>query len=262
MRVKETDDESQLASLSAPWKRIVNETWEAVINKPGGPLRLSWSLEDKDKSRVWSFFDWNSVEQHKAFAQEHGEEVVKGLSQVCNFEEHSKHVDMRPSSDPLKPFCAEVFSVYFPKDIDETGQDRVTAELEDKIRKTFHDAPGYAGGAFGWGLENSFIVKGDEGKPGPKMERENEKETPDFDADKKKEAEEKTSDANAKATGGEKKSGTAAMAFVGWESLEAKTAFQKTDAYKEFVDVARNIDGMIGYYDCTISFEHMKRGQV
>lgn len=52
---------------SKPEGRILPDAWRTVTTKPGGPSRVCWGLEHEDPSRVWAFFDWESVEQHHNF---------------------------------------------------------------------------------------------------------------------------------------------------------------------------------------------------
>ena len=52
-----------------PEAQILTGVWKTVTTKPGGPHRVYWGLEREDPSRVWGFFDWDSVEQHQKFAQ-------------------------------------------------------------------------------------------------------------------------------------------------------------------------------------------------
>ena len=54
---------------STPEGKILKNTWETVTTKPGGPHRVCWGLEREDPSKIWVWFDWDSVEHHQAFAQ-------------------------------------------------------------------------------------------------------------------------------------------------------------------------------------------------
>lgn len=48
--------------------QILHGTWQAVLSLPGGPSRVYWGLEVEDQSKIWAFFDWESVEEHEKFA--------------------------------------------------------------------------------------------------------------------------------------------------------------------------------------------------
>jgi hypothetical protein len=56
---------------STPEGQILTGTWNTILSKPGGPQRVYWGLESKDSSRLWAFFDFESVRQHEQFAQEY-----------------------------------------------------------------------------------------------------------------------------------------------------------------------------------------------
>jgi hypothetical protein len=49
--------------------RILVGAWKAVTAAPGGPHRVYWGLEVEDPSKVWAFFDFDSVEDHEKFAK-------------------------------------------------------------------------------------------------------------------------------------------------------------------------------------------------
>lgn len=48
--------------------KILKQAWEAITAAPGGPQRVYWGTELADPSRIWAFFDWESLAQHAAFA--------------------------------------------------------------------------------------------------------------------------------------------------------------------------------------------------
>lgn len=49
--------------------KILINAWEAIIKAPGGPQRIFWGLEVEDSSKIWAWFDWNSLEEHNEFAK-------------------------------------------------------------------------------------------------------------------------------------------------------------------------------------------------
>lgn len=55
---------------TTPEGKILTDAWKTVISKPGGPQRVYWGLESVDPSKIWCFFDFESVEQHRRFAEE------------------------------------------------------------------------------------------------------------------------------------------------------------------------------------------------
>jgi len=49
--------------------QILSGAWNAVTTAPGGPHRVHWGLEIEDPSKIWAFFDWDSLEEHEKFAK-------------------------------------------------------------------------------------------------------------------------------------------------------------------------------------------------
>lgn len=49
--------------------KILRQAWKSVIRASEGPKRVLWGTEFSDPSRIWGFFDWESIEQHEAFAR-------------------------------------------------------------------------------------------------------------------------------------------------------------------------------------------------
>lgn len=55
---------------STPDGKLLHDAWHGIIAAPGGPSRIVWGTEARDaQTRLWGFFDWESVEQHAAFAK-------------------------------------------------------------------------------------------------------------------------------------------------------------------------------------------------
>ena len=49
--------------------QILTGVWKTIIPAPGGPQRIYWGTEIEDPSKIWAFFDWKSVEEHREFAK-------------------------------------------------------------------------------------------------------------------------------------------------------------------------------------------------
>lgn len=49
--------------------QVLTGAWKAVTSAPGGPHRVYWGLEVEDPSKLWAFFDWDSIEDHENFAK-------------------------------------------------------------------------------------------------------------------------------------------------------------------------------------------------
>ena len=52
-----------------PEGQILTKVWKTVTTAPGGPQNVCWGIESEDPSKIWGFFDWNSVEEHQQFAK-------------------------------------------------------------------------------------------------------------------------------------------------------------------------------------------------
>lgn len=54
---------------STPEGKVLPTAYNAVTALPGGPQNAHWGLEVEDESKVWGFFEWNSIEEHETFAK-------------------------------------------------------------------------------------------------------------------------------------------------------------------------------------------------
>ncbi|KAF4971399.1 hypothetical protein FZEAL_9850 [Fusarium zealandicum] len=145
---------------------ILIGVWKTVTTKPGGPHRVYWGLETEDPSKLWAFFDWDSVEQHEQFAQAHGVEAQEDMPKVLTPGEFTKHVTMKPSSDVLQSPLTEVILLYLPRDLPQHRRDATAEQLQDVIEKIFGTCTDTEHLAHGWGLQNDFPIRGKEGQVG------------------------------------------------------------------------------------------------
>jgi len=53
----------------APEGKVLTGVYNAVVSLPGGPHRVYLGLEAEDRSKLWAFFDWDSIEHHQKFAE-------------------------------------------------------------------------------------------------------------------------------------------------------------------------------------------------
>lgn len=51
-----------------PEGQVLLKAWNTIIAAPEGPRRIYWGLEMEDLTKIWTFFDWNSIEDHEKFA--------------------------------------------------------------------------------------------------------------------------------------------------------------------------------------------------
>ncbi|KAF5667815.1 hypothetical protein FHETE_5584 [Fusarium heterosporum] len=146
---------------STPEGQILTGTWNTVLSKPGGPQRVFWGLESVDASKVWGFFDFESIEQH----QRYGADAVKDIPKICTRGEFTKHVKMFPSSNVLGSTMTEVMLVYFPQDISPEHQKSLELQLKEILTQNFECDPGVTEVAYGWGVEKDFPAREEDGQP-------------------------------------------------------------------------------------------------
>ncbi|KAK2480796.1 hypothetical protein H9L39_06435 [Fusarium oxysporum f. sp. albedinis] len=147
---------------TTPEGKILTDAWNTVISKPGGPQRVYWGLESVEPSMVWCFFDFDSIEQHRRFAEEYGADAVKDIPKICTYGEFSKHIKMVPSSGVLGSPLTEIILAYFPQDISEEKKEALSSKIQEILRQAF---PGEARVAHAWGVENDFPARGEDGQP-------------------------------------------------------------------------------------------------
>jgi hypothetical protein len=58
-----------IMDTSTPEGQILLRTWSEILAAPRAPHCVYWSLEVEDTSKLWTFFDWDSVEHHEKFAR-------------------------------------------------------------------------------------------------------------------------------------------------------------------------------------------------
>ena len=49
--------------------KIVAEAWKAVSSVPTGPYQVYYGVEAENPSKLWGFFDFDSIEHHHRFAK-------------------------------------------------------------------------------------------------------------------------------------------------------------------------------------------------
>ncbi|KAF5557241.1 multidrug resistance [Fusarium napiforme] len=142
--------------------KILTDAWKTVISKPGGPQRVYWGLESVDPSKVWGFFDFDSVQQHRQFAEEYGADAVKDIPKICTYGEFTKHIKMVPSSDILGSPLTEIILAYFPQDISDQKKETLSSKIQEILRQAFLDDVQVS---HAWGVENDFPARSEDGQP-------------------------------------------------------------------------------------------------
>ena len=54
---------------STPEGKVLPTAYKAVTTLPGGPQNSHWGGGVEGGSKVWGFFEWNSVKEHEIFAK-------------------------------------------------------------------------------------------------------------------------------------------------------------------------------------------------
>ncbi|EXJ61660.1 hypothetical protein A1O7_02089 [Cladophialophora yegresii CBS 114405] len=218
--------------------QILTRAYKTVITASGGPYGAYWGVEIEananaddetdvrdvrptDPQRLWAFFDFDSVEHHEKFANGPGRDAVKDLPKILTHSEFSKHVVVAPFPPLvlLSP-VTEVMLAYFPSDISRTGKDAASARFERFVDVALNQCAAAKGVACGWGLETDFPIRGAEAESGSLAE------------------------AEAGPKPGRRK-GALFTAFIGWPSIAAHMAFQRTGVFKENVHLITGMEGVV-----------------
>ncbi|KAH7003009.1 hypothetical protein EDB82DRAFT_519061 [Fusarium venenatum] len=98
---------------ATPEGNILYHAWKTCITKPGGPSRVYYGLEEENPLRIWGFFDWDTIEQHKKFAIEYGADAVKDIPKICMKSRWKRRIQHRSMDwDLSRPYmsvvCGEV----------------------------------------------------------------------------------------------------------------------------------------------------------
>ncbi|KAF1847543.1 uncharacterized protein K460DRAFT_332664 [Cucurbitaria berberidis CBS 394.84] len=186
--------------------QVLHRTWQNVISLPDGPSRVYWGLEDEEPSKIWAFFDWESVEEHEVFATMYGADAVKDLPKVLASGEFTKHVSLTPFPPvALRSPVALIVLTYFASEISVEEKDRAGSRFKLFIEKGLQESPEVEAVSFGWGVETDFPVRGgDEGQRGALL-----------------------------------------TAIVGWSGSDAGLGFEETDGWKESVEGIEGLEGVV-----------------
>jgi len=151
---------------SLPEGHLLTSIYKNIISLPGGPSRIYWGLEVEDPLKLWAFFDWETLGEHEEFAKAFGAEAVKDLPTILTHGEFSKHVVLSPSPLVLQSPITEVLLAYFPSDISAAGKESTATQFQKLVEKSLGGSTDVKAVSYGWGVENDFPVRGEEGQRG------------------------------------------------------------------------------------------------
>ncbi|KFY24308.1 hypothetical protein V493_05329 [Pseudogymnoascus sp. VKM F-4281 (FW-2241)] len=199
--------------------QVLTGAWKAVTSAPGGPHRVYWGLEVEDPSKLWAFFDWDSVEDHDKFARSFGGEAVKELPTILTHGKFTKHVAVAPSPPlALQAPVTGIMLAYFSSDISPDQTDAASANVREFSEKGLSKCSDVKSVSFGWGIENDFPVRGGE----------------------------------------EGQTGSVLAAFIGWTSIDAHVEFRETKAFKDNMGLLRHMEGVVKLAMFHVSCQSLK----
>ncbi|KAK2015053.1 hypothetical protein LZ32DRAFT_602752 [Colletotrichum eremochloae] len=173
---------------------------------PGGPHRMYLGVDLDEPSKVYGFFDWDSLEHHEKFAKTVGKDVQTDFEKILTHGEYIKHITATPSlQEALKSSVTDVFLVYYPSDTSTDDKVTATIDLQDILNKSFGQRADVTAISHGWGVENDFPVYGKDGG----------------------------------------KVGSVFSAFVGWASVEANTECRGKGAHTATQELIRGLEGVV-----------------
>ncbi|KAJ4393401.1 hypothetical protein N0V93_002611 [Gnomoniopsis smithogilvyi] len=207
---------------STPEGKIVHSAWKGVTSEKTGPFRVYWGMEVESPENLWSFFDFESVEEHKKFAKEHGIHHVKDFDKVFERSVFQKHLgDETFPPTAFKSPVTEIMLAYFPSGISSEAKAAATERIAQFKENGLNKCADVQAANFGWAVEHDFAVPGEEGK-----------------------------------------TATALSLLIGWPSIDAHMRFRETDAFKESIGLIRGMEGLLRVTMCHVkckTIENEKR---
>ena len=96
-----------------------------------------------------------------------GGEAVKDLPTILTHGEFTKHVAFTPSPPlVLHSPVTEILLAYFPSNISPAAKDKAGARAQQFVEKSLNKCTDVKAVSYGWGVENDFPVRDEEGKTG------------------------------------------------------------------------------------------------
>ena len=206
--------------------QVLATAWKTVTQHPNGPYRAYYGTEVEDPSKLWCFFDFESVEDHQNFVKRYcglfgdflsaetegwnhdrsGAEAVKELPNILAGSEFGgKHLDLKPyPPTALQAPVTEILLAYFDPVSNQTIKDVATSKLSQFADNALYKCSDVRGVSVGWGIENDFPVRGGSGN-------------------------------------GQK--GSVLVALIGWPSVEAHMKFRESEDFKQNIHLLGGWEG-------------------
>ncbi|KAJ3032294.1 hypothetical protein HK097_005307, partial [Rhizophlyctis rosea] len=142
--------------------KVLAEAWKSVTQHSNGPYRGYYGVEVEDPSKLWCFFDFESVQDHENFAKTFGGEAAKDLPNILHSPEfNGKHLSLN-SYPPtaLQSPVTEILLAYFAPPTPQHQKDAATSKLSQFATNALHKCPDVHAVNFGWTIEDDIPVRG------------------------------------------------------------------------------------------------------
>ncbi|KAF3038757.1 hypothetical protein E8E11_003804 [Didymella keratinophila] len=210
---------------TTPDGRLLHDAWTSVIAAPGGPARVYWGTEVENPSKIWGFFDWESLEQHEAFAKSLGGEATKRFGEVFT-PGFTKHALL--DTHVLKAPVTEVMLASFPPDFFATQKDDVMRRFQDFQSSALDHCADVRGVSGGWGPENDFPLH-------------------------------HVSTIEELNDGDKQKTGCLFFVLTGWGSVGENRVFRETKQFREYIQLLAEVEGCIALSTMLLRCEILER---
>ncbi|KAF9878305.1 hypothetical protein CkaCkLH20_04343 [Colletotrichum karsti] len=135
---------------SKPEGAVLAKAYTTVTATDGGPYRSFWGLEIENPLMLWAFFDFDSVEHHRRFAELHGAEIVKGLPTLLTHGEFTKHIAFTSSAPvALRSPITQIILIHVRGNVDCSVKEGLSATLEATLSTTFVAHAGVTATSYG-----------------------------------------------------------------------------------------------------------------
>ncbi|TLD25417.1 hypothetical protein PspLS_05910 [Pyricularia sp. CBS 133598] len=207
--------------------KLMRNIYELITTQAGAQFGY-WGHEIQSPTHMWSFVQWDSVEDQTRWHQnpDYTAMRAKGLPmldpQPAVF---VKHIDVSPlpvvALDTEAAAVTEVLSIYFPASTSSEDKAKISGAFQEFVDKGLEGYHDFKGASMGWGVENDFPLPGN----------------------------------SSDETGGY----AVYWAFIGWPSVEADMKFQETDRFKENIGTLLGLPGLVKISSVHVSCKKVAR---